>query len=61
MEVVTSKENVLRGEGFTAVNARKTHCNRDHKLAGDNLIPDKNGWRVCRECKRENQIKYRAR
>src|SRR5437762_12127596 len=27
---VTNKENILRGMGFGAINARKTHCPRGH-------------------------------
>ena len=37
MEVVTPGENTLRGESFSAVNARKTHCPNGHPLEGDNL------------------------
>ena len=38
------------------VNARnssnflKTHCNRGHPLSGENLYRDGKGWRRCREC-----------
>lgn len=31
-EIVTSKENVLRGIGPTAMNAKKTHCKYGHIL-----------------------------
>lgn len=53
LEPVTLGTNTLRGEGRTAVNARKTHCKRGHALAGRNLIvhPGKYGQqRQCREC-----------
>ncbi len=30
LEPVTNRENVLRGNGITAVNARKTHCVHGH-------------------------------
>jgi hypothetical protein len=52
LEVVTGKENTLRGIGRTAANAAKTHCNRGHELAGDNLYVY-DGQRKCRACKRE--------
>ena len=32
-EIVTNKENVLRGIGPTAMNARKTHCKNGHLFA----------------------------
>jgi hypothetical protein len=58
LEVVTQRENKLRGDGTTAVNAAKTHCTRGHELDGDNLRvilrPDVDGVarfiRKCREC-----------
>lgn len=36
MEPVTNKENVLRGVGVTAENARKTHCSDGHELTPEN-------------------------
>ena len=53
LEIVTHKENILRGIGPTAVNAQKTHCPKGHPLSGANLHLDTNGWRVCRECRRQ--------
>lgn len=53
MEVVTVKENTLRGMNFSARNARKTHCKRGHPFAGENLrIRRHKGSdeRVCRTC-----------
>lgn len=53
LEPVPVGMNTLRGDGPTAVNARKTHCKRGHALAGQNLIvrPGKSGpQRQCREC-----------
>lgn len=38
LEPVTAKENTLRGNGQSAVNLRKTHCIRGHRLDGDNLM-----------------------
>lgn len=52
LEPVTMRENILRGSGITAANARKTHCAQGHELAGDNLyIAPKNGKRGCRVCR----------
>ena len=53
LEAVTNRDNVLRGIGITAKNARKTHCNRGHSLDGENLWRDKIGRRICRMCKLE--------
>lgn len=56
LEPVSNRENVLRGVGPTAENARRTHCRRGHPFAGKNLIltPASDGtsgvWRGCREC-----------
>ncbi len=39
MEAVSNKENILRGIGPTAQNARKQFCPQGHPLDGDNLDP----------------------
>lgn len=57
LDVVTIKENVLRGDGPTAKNARKETCIHGHPLTDDNvyLEHNKNGsvYRKCRACRRE--------
>ena len=51
LEPVPGGVNTLRGEGPTALNARKTHCIRGHPLTGDNLVSRKNQrYRQCRTC-----------
>lgn len=50
LEPVSIAENVLRGEGLSAKNARKTHCKMGHELTGDNLHLLKRGGRVCKKC-----------
>lgn len=50
----TNRENILRGSGRAADNARKTHCVHGHPLEGENLYlwqrPD-GGWnRQCKTC-----------
>ena len=52
LEIVTRGENVLRGEGHTARNARKTHCKRGHELSPENTYVKSNGQRNCRQCLR---------
>lgn len=58
LEVVTLGENVLRGEGTTAVNFRKTHCFRGHEFTVANTYVNTKGARVCRACQR---VRARAR
>lgn len=57
LEPVTARENVLRGEGSAAFNARKTHCKRGHELAGDNMFI-KQGQRICRRCQLDHHARW---
>ena len=52
LEAVSNKENILRGNGFAAKNARKTHCHRGHELNDQNVWKRKNGKRDCKVCDR---------
>ena len=54
LEIVTHRQNVLRGVSPAATNAQKTHCIRGHALTGGNVWIAKNGSRHCRECQRLN-------
>jgi len=54
LEPVTPLVNTLRGEGPTAINARKTHCIRGHEFTLENTGRDR-GQRFCRTC-REQRI-----
>lgn len=54
LEPVTMRENILRGEGPCAVNARKLWCAKGHPLDGENLRIDHRGGRQCRLCERAN-------
>jgi hypothetical protein len=51
LEAVTRRVNILRGTGFSARHAAKTHCPQGHPYAGHNLTFD-GGARRCRECRR---------
>ena len=55
LEIVTPRENVLRGFGPTAQQARQTHCKRGHELTTENLYKTRRGYRVCRMCSIEAQ------
>jgi hypothetical protein len=61
LEPVTTAENLLRGEGICAQNARKTHCVHGHPLTGANVKRTKDGGRVCRECMRRIRRERYAR
>ena len=50
LEAVTQAENVLRGEGYTAVQARKTHCHAGHEFDSENTYIWRGG-RHCRKCR----------
>jgi hypothetical protein len=60
LEPVTSKENVLRGIGISAMNARKTHCKHGHEFDIRNTYITKEGERACRMCSRLKQRSYVA-
>lgn len=60
LDPVTHRENLLRGVGASAQNARKTHCPRSHPLDGDNLYVS-NGKRRCRICTLEQNARSAAR
>ena len=50
LEVVTQKENVMRGIGITSQKAKQTHCKREHILSGDNLYITPDNRRQCKQC-----------
>ncbi len=56
LEPVTQKENILRGIGWGAENARKERCPRGHRYD----YRDKAGRR-CRQCQNESNLRYRQR
>jgi HNH endonuclease len=51
MELVTRRDNILRGSSRSALNARKDRCIRGHALSGRNLYIHTNGRRKCRACR----------
>lgn len=61
LEEVTLVQNVMRGQSFSAINARKTHCIHGHELAGSNLyIQPSTGYRYCKTCKRDSERRLRG-
>lgn len=61
MEVVTIKENTLRGTNPPAQNARKKKCVKGHELISSNLRKTKDGGRECSECSRARWRAYSKR
>lgn len=61
LEVVTAKQNIVDfGTGLTALNARKTHCPKNHPLTIDNIKKhhwEKYGYRICIICDRAGKRK----
>ena len=56
LEPVTNVENVMRGEGFGAVNSRKVVCSRGHPYNEENTYHWR-GQRCCRSCHAINELK----
>jgi len=64
LEVVSTYENIMRGNSYTAQHAAKTHCIKGHEFSMQNTYylkrksrKGKNGRleRICRACKKEKQ------
>ena len=55
LEPVTMRENILRGNGVSARNARKQFCKRGHPLVGANVHTMPCGGRRCRVCAKAYQ------
>ncbi|WP_396021799.1 HNH endonuclease signature motif containing protein [Bacillus cereus group sp. BfR-BA-01522] len=51
LEQVTQRINLLRGEGMSAENVKKTHCPQGHEYTEENTYISKAGSRYCRKCR----------
>lgn len=60
LEPVDHRTNVLRGDGPSARNARKTHCKWGHPFDEVNTGWRRTGGRFCRECKRVRRAAARV-
>lgn len=64
LEVVTQSQNIRRGYATNVTISRqraKTHCPADHAYSETNTYVWGNGYRQCRQCKREADRRWRAR
>lgn len=59
LEVVTPRENTMRGNGPTAINSRKASCKRGHEFTPDNTFAAADGSRECRACRRAHGREYK--
>lgn len=60
LEPVTVRENTLRGDGPSAVNAAKTHCVHGHPLDESNTYIYGSS-RYCKTCRRQRTKAWRER
>lgn len=60
LEVVTTKENILRGESWAAKNSQKTHCKNGHEFTPKNTRWMPKG-RQCWICCRARSLKWKRK
>jgi hypothetical protein len=58
LEMVSERENAIRGAGPTAVNNAKTHCIHGHEFTAENTYLEAGGGRKCRICRRNKSNKW---
>ncbi len=63
LQPVSMRVNILRGEGITAENARKTYCSRGHPFNEENTYVEPSGrGRDCRACiRRRGRERHRRK
>jgi hypothetical protein len=55
LELVPLRTNLLRGNGVSGVNARKTHCPAGHEYTEANTYRRPRGDRECRTCRHRSR------
>ena len=61
IEPVTERENLIRGNGVSGINSRRTHCAQGHEFTPENTHIDPRGHRRCRTCNRVYLARWHAR
>lgn len=61
LDPVTHRVNNLRSQGWAAIHAAKTHCDKGHPFTPDNMRGGNPRERVCRECANDRNRRYRER
>lgn len=61
LEVVTHKENTLRGMTITAAYTKRTHCKNGHEYTKENISRSAKNYRRCKKCANQNSTKYYTR
>lgn len=61
LELISHRENVLRGNTIMAAKVAQTHCKHGHPLSGDNLYIRPTGRRECRACRRDGLARFYAK
>lgn len=61
LEQVSNRENILRGVGWAAVNARVERCPDGHEYTPENTYTSRRGMRSCRACHRVREGARKAR
>lgn len=55
LEAVTFRENLMRGNTLTRMNAEKVACVHGHPYTPENTYRCPKGWRRCRACAKQAQ------
>ena len=61
LEAVTHRENLMRGQGPSALCSRKTHCVHGHPFDASNTIVVEGRGRLCRSCRNLSRKVYKKR
>jgi hypothetical protein len=62
LEAISHKENILRGESFSSINAKRTHCKHGHEFTPENTYRWRGKMRTCRACNLNRvNARYRQR
>lgn len=56
LQLLSQRDNILKGDSISAAYARRTHCNRGHLLDGTKKV-----GRYCKTCSRESTKAYNQR